>query len=135
MSSIIQPKDFSLLTKEAINCHFLMALLFLSLNPRIINASDDSIHVGKHVIAAGGGISTSTEYVSKGTVGQTVIGRSLTNSYQVFSGFWRGAPQGCCINITGDLNSDGSENTILDLNFLVNQIFRGGPDPDRKSVV
>jgi hypothetical protein len=53
----------------------------------------------------------------------------MTNSIQVFSGFWAGYSFSCCLGITGDLNSDGSDNTVLDLTFLVSQIFRGGPDP------
>jgi len=32
----------------------------------------------------------------------------------------------CCIGIRGDVNGDGSDNTILDLNYMVNDIFRGG---------
>jgi hypothetical protein len=35
----------------------------------------------------------------------------------------------CCIGISGDLNGDGDEANILDLNFLVNYIFRGSDDP------
>ncbi len=36
----------------------------------------------------------------------------------------------CCILNRGDINNDGSVNaTILDLNYLVNKIFRGGPPP------
>ncbi|HEX2897417.1 MAG TPA: SBBP repeat-containing protein [candidate division Zixibacteria bacterium] len=34
----------------------------------------------------------------------------------------------CCIGIRGDVNNDGQVNpNILDLNYLVNRIFRGGP--------
>jgi glucose/arabinose dehydrogenase len=35
----------------------------------------------------------------------------------------------CCEGIRGDLNSDSTEANILDLNFLVNFIFRGSGDP------
>jgi hypothetical protein len=35
----------------------------------------------------------------------------------------------CCIGIRGDLDGNGSDATILDLNFLVNKIFRAGPPP------
>ncbi len=31
--------------------------------------------------------------------------------------------------LCGDLNDDGVANAILDLNFMVNDIFRGGPSP------
>lgn len=36
-------------------------------------------------------------------------------------------PSSCCIGIRGDLDGNGTNNTILDLNYLVNDIFRGGP--------
>jgi hypothetical protein len=32
----------------------------------------------------------------------------------------------CCVGNRGDLNDDGSDANILDLNFAVNRIFRGG---------
>jgi len=41
--------------------------------------------------------------------------------------FYRAISSTCCIGSCGDLNNDGAEATILDLNFLVNDIFRGGP--------
>jgi hypothetical protein len=34
---------------------------------------------------------------------------------------------GCCHGLRGDLNSDGTPANILDLNYAVNRIFRGGP--------
>jgi hypothetical protein len=92
-------------------------------------AQTDTLRVSRHVLAAGGGSSSTTDYGFKGTLGQSAAGRSLAGSFQFYSGFWTGTPFGCCISITGDLNSDGSDNTILDLNFMVNRIFRGGPDP------
>ncbi len=33
----------------------------------------------------------------------------------------------CCQGIRGDINGDGKKSNILDLTFLVNRIFRGGP--------
>lgn len=43
----------------------------------------------------------------------------------------------CCIGMRGDCNGDGIDANILDLNFLVNRIFRGGapaPCPDEADV-
>jgi len=36
-------------------------------------------------------------------------------------------PPPCCVGNRGDINDDGNDATILDLNYLVNDIFRGGP--------
>lgn len=35
----------------------------------------------------------------------------------------------CCIGIRGDVNGDGADANILDLTFMVDRIFRGGPPP------
>ncbi len=34
----------------------------------------------------------------------------------------------CCIGQRGDINNDGDDATVLDLTYLVDMIFRGGPD-------
>lgn len=39
------------------------------------------------------------------------------------------APPDCCVGIRGDFNGDGNDGNIIDLNFCVNRIFRGGPMP------
>lgn len=39
------------------------------------------------------------------------------------------APPDCCVGIRGDLNGDGTDANIIDLNFCVNRIFRGGALP------
>ncbi|HEX2897995.1 MAG TPA: VCBS repeat-containing protein, partial [candidate division Zixibacteria bacterium] len=43
--------------------------------------------------------------------------------------FYRAFSSACCVGIRGDFNNDGMDATVLDLNFLVNDIFRGGPSP------
>ena len=115
--------------RQSLKEYCMVALVVTLLGNGVSEAAVDSLKVGKHVIAAGGGSSSTSEFFFNGTIGQTGIGRSLTNSYQVFSGYWMGLQRGCCLNITGDLNYDGADNTVLDLNFLINKIFRGGTDP------
>jgi hypothetical protein len=36
---------------------------------------------------------------------------------------------GCCIGNRGDMNFDGTDANILDLTFIVDRLFRGGPIP------
>jgi len=36
-------------------------------------------------------------------------------------------PPPCCIGLRGDFNDDGDNATVLDLTYLVDDIFRGGP--------
>ncbi len=48
----------------------------------------------------------------------------MTNSLSFFA-----LMEQCCIGNRGDVNSDGADGDILDLNYLVNRIFRGGPIP------
>ncbi len=109
---------------------FSFFLLFvLSLLICAYSKAADSLRVGKYVIGGGGGSSATTNFRIGGTIGQTGIGKSNTVGFQIFSGFWTGSPQNCCIDIRGDLNYDGNDNTINDLTYLINQIFRSGPVP------
>ncbi len=87
----------------------------------------DSLKVGKYLIGGGGGTSATTDLRFSGSIGQTGIGKSNTVDLQIFSGFWTGLPQNCCIGIRGDLDYNGIDNNVLDLTFLINNIFRGGP--------
>ncbi len=41
--------------------------------------------------------------------------------------FYRRFASSCCIGIRGDLNNDGVDANVLDLTYLINDIFRGGP--------
>ncbi|MCH9025266.1 MAG: hypothetical protein IH931_08025 [candidate division Zixibacteria bacterium] len=36
----------------------------------------------------------------------------------------------CCVGTRGDFNGDGDDANILDLTYMVDYIFRGGPAPD-----
>ena len=120
-------RRFSSYVTPQLNSLLILAVL-ISFFCNNSNAAD-SLKVGKYVIGGGGGSSATTDFKFSGTIGQTGIGKSNTIDYQVFSGFWLGLPQNCCIGIRGDLNYDGTDNNILDLTFLIDQIFRGGPDP------
>lgn len=80
------------------------------------------------VIASGGGSGTSTNYSMDGTIGQPATGAGASTNYALNSGYWQNfAPASCCITPRGDANNDGTNCNVLDLTFLVNRIFRGGP--------
>ena len=35
----------------------------------------------------------------------------------------------CCIGIRGDIDGDSDDNSVIDLNYMVDFMFRGGPAP------
>ena len=108
---------------------FYLIILFMLILPRE-SLAQNSVKVGRSVIAGGGSKSTTSIYRSSGTIGQASTGRATTTLYKLGSGFWSGLFSGsCCIGTTGDLNADGRPNTILDLVFIIDIIFRGGSDP------
>jgi len=96
--------------------------------PAAASGSAVSYSIDWYVIAAGGGSGTSTNYKMDGTVGQTAVGPGTSTNYKLNSGFWQNfPPPTCCISPRGDANNDGANCNILDLTFLVDRIFRGGP--------
>ena len=80
------------------------------------------------VISSGGTNSTSGSLKLKGTVGQTAATFSTAGALELNAGFWQnfGTADSCCIGIKGDFNGDGTDNNILDLTFIIDDIFRGG---------
>ena len=80
------------------------------------------------VLSSGGTNSTSGGLKLRGTIGQTATTFSTAAPLKLNAGFWQnfGTAGGCCIGIKGDFNGDGLENTILDLTFIIDDIFRGG---------
>ncbi|MCH8027466.1 MAG: hypothetical protein IID63_05020 [candidate division Zixibacteria bacterium] len=107
---------------------YLIILFMLMLQSE--SFAQNSVKVGRSVIAGGGSKSTTSIYRSSGTIGQASTGRATTTIYKLGSGFWSGPFSGsCCIGTTGDLNGDGRPNTALDLVFIIDKIFRGGSDP------
>ncbi|MCH8027464.1 MAG: hypothetical protein IID63_05010 [candidate division Zixibacteria bacterium] len=89
-----------------------------------------AFNISWFVIAAGGGSGSSNNYILGGTAGQTSVGEGSSTNYTLNSGFWPGVGGGCCVGIRGDINGDGDDANILDLTFLVDFIFRGGPPGD-----
>jgi len=84
-------------------------------------------------VNAGGAINlTSTNFELKASVGQSVIGSSASNSYQIGIGFWYGVTDtagSSCIAKPGDANASGTY-TLGDIISGVNYIFnKPGCDP------
>ncbi len=66
--------------------------------------------------------------VPPATLIDTVIKNSVTIAHDttINAQFSSGQPA-CCVNNRGDINNDGTNSNVLDLTYLVNRIFRGGP--------
>ena len=80
------------------------------------------------VVSSGGTNATSGALKLRGTIGQTATTFSTAAALKLNSGFWQNFGSGsCCVGVKGDFNGDGAENNVLDLTFLINDIFRGGP--------
>jgi hypothetical protein len=83
------------------------------------------------VISSGGTEGMSTNFVLKGTLGQTAVGFGSSASYGLSHGFWQEFGAATCCNhdgIRGDADGSGSIN-VNDPTYLTNWIFFGGPDP------
>ncbi len=84
------------------------------------------------VISSGGTNATSGTLKLRGTIGQSAASMSAAGSLELNAGFWQnfGTSSGCCVGVRGDIDGNGTHNTILDLNYMVSDIFRGGaPSP------
>jgi hypothetical protein len=65
-------------------------------------------------------------WVVCGSVGQTAVGPGSSPSFGVNSGYWQESIYGF---MRGDANGDGVIN-VSDAIFLLNYLFRNGPEPD-----
>jgi hypothetical protein len=43
--------------------------------------------------------------------------------------FYRLISSSCCVGVRGDIDNNGVDATVLDLTYMINDIFRGGADP------
>jgi hypothetical protein len=87
--------------------------------------------IGWQVIASGGTESASENFSLGGTVGQTEVGESFSESFGATHGFWQAfysEPEYIC----GDADGSGGDPAvdIDDVVFLINYIFASGPQPE-----
>jgi hypothetical protein len=100
----------------------IMMLLIVSV------AGAQDYQIDWYVIASGGGHSESDNYLINGTIGQPIVGKSSSASYQIDAGFWVGAGEvGGCDYVPGDANGDGN---VMgnDVTYSV-RYFKGIGDP------
>jgi hypothetical protein len=92
-------------------------------------ASAQSYHIDWYVISGGGGHCQSGSYQLDGTIGQSIVGHSLSSDYRIDAGFWSGgeAISPGCVYIVGDANNSHAF-TGLDVTYSV-RYFKGGPLP------
>jgi hypothetical protein len=85
------------------------------------------------LIASGGGFTYSAQLRAFSAAGQSSVGSGSSPGYQLSSGFVRHyvhtATGGCCTGIRGDANGDGNDADIVDLTFIAEFLFSGGPAP------
>jgi len=77
------------------------------------------------VLSSGGTDASSVGFQLDATVGQSATLQVNGVSRRLGQGYWQAV--GCCIGNRGDCNFDGTDSNILDLTFVVDRIFRGGP--------
>jgi hypothetical protein len=77
------------------------------------------------VLSSGGTDASSAGFQLDATIGQTATLQVAGGTRTLGQGYWFAS--GCCVGIRGDCNFDGTDANILDLTFLVDRIFRGGP--------
>jgi hypothetical protein len=65
-----------------------MVILTVLLAPVIGSTTAAQIGLGPGVFAGGGGVMSGGEWAAVGTIGQSVIGRSIGTSYAANAGFW-----------------------------------------------
>jgi hypothetical protein len=83
------------------------------------------------VISSGGTDGASTNFVLKGTLGQTTVGYGSSANYGLSHGFWQELGGGGCCNhdgIRGDVDMGGSIN-VGDIAYLVDYLFSTPPGP------
>ena len=80
------------------------------------------------VISGGGTDGSSTNFNLMGTVGQTADGNGVSTNYKLAHGFWQTSGMGPCDCQPGE--ADGADLVnILDIVFIINFKYKGGPVP------
>ncbi len=75
----------------------------------VLSPAHAAYDIPQHVIAGGGGTSSSGAYVLTGTIGQSVLGQSSGGNYIVNGGFWGGgAVEGGLFDILVNVSLSGS---------------------------
>jgi len=105
----------------------LLLAIVLFLSP-IIYAED--FKIGWSILAPGGELTTSTNFIHSGTISQPTTGRSFSGAFAVNTGYQLALDRkgrSCCL-VPGDANNDGDVN-ILDITYINNFLYKEGPAP------
>ena len=118
------------MSKPKLIVMLITSAILLSITPAVIADTDSGEEINWQVISSGGQIDgTSTNYILSGTVAQTAVGAGGSTNYGLSHGFWQDPSGGssCCI-LPGDVNHNSAIN-ILDITYLINFLYKGGPVP------
>jgi len=80
------------------------------------------------VISSGGTRGNSANFVLGGTAGQTAVGQGGSDNFGISHGFWQETDITACNCEPGDANGNLVIN-ILDITYLINYLYKGGPAP------
>jgi hypothetical protein len=103
-------------------------LVMMSLVVTVGGAPVAGEEINWQVISSGGTDAASTNFILKGTAGQTAVAAGSSTNFIVHHGYWQdfgaGAGGDC-----GDANGDELVN-VGDAVYLISYIFKNGPAPD-----
>ena len=97
-----------------------------------IMADTSNQEIKWQVTPGGGTVSSSADYLLRGTAGQTAAGNVSAEGISLRQGFWQDfGTAGCCLGgVRGNVDYDPEDDVdISDLVHLVDFMFNGGTEP------
>ena len=93
--------------------------------PKDTTATSQNYHIPWSSLNGGGKDMASTNYKAMVSSAQSFIGETQSTNYQLKIGYWYGGKPFIC----ADVNETGNV-SISDIVYLINYLFKFGPEPD-----